>query len=224
MQKTTSLPEAPAVAATSAASTSSWLSGANPLFRLPGNAPFPQQPQTPTLCPSPWKILLPAATSPCPCPRRAFPTVPPGEADALPAPIFPKKRRLFFRHSCLKKTHCSPTQYPLSRRIPARRSRKPCIFRKTLRGCRPFAVPLPRRAFPAEPPRPITESAGSLPPSHAPGASPKRKLRRQMPQFRCLPGLSGAGSRQARENAPHSFPHAAKAAKKRRPAQKTQTV
>ena len=108
--------------------------------------PSRQRPLSPTAADA---DSLPVAV---PLPRRAFPTVPPGEADALPAPIFPKKRRLFFRHSCLKKTHCSPTQYSLSRRIPARRSRKPCIFRKTLRGCRPFAVPLPRRAFPAVPP------------------------------------------------------------------------
>ena len=179
MQETTSLPEPPAVAATSATSTNTWLSGANHLFRLPGNAPFPQQPQTPNPCPSPWEIVLPAALQELPPLRRApapgvrFPQCPPGEADALPAPIFPKKRRLFFRHSCLKKTHCSPTQYPLSRRIPARRSRKPCIFRKTLRGCRPFAVPLPRRAFPAVPPHNRVRRV-SAPPSHTPGGSPKK--------------------------------------------------
>lgn len=107
----------------------------------------------------------------------------------------------------------------LSRRIPARRSRKPCIFRKTLRGCRPLRrAPAPayisRRAAPQPSPQ------GLSPPSHAPGASPKRKLRRQMPQFRSRPGLSGAGRRQARENAPHSFPHAAKAAKKDGPRKK----
>lgn len=107
MQKTTSLPEAPAVAATSAASTSSWLSGANPLFRLPGNAPFPQQPQTPTLCPSPWKILLPAAPQELPPLRRAAPQ---------PSPLGLSPRLSCYRNIAEKIAESADAAVPLSPR------------------------------------------------------------------------------------------------------------
>lgn len=178
MQKTTSLPEAPAVAAPSAASTNPWLSGANPLFRLPGNAPFSQQPQTPTLYPSPWEIVLPAAPRSCrpfavPLPRHAFPAVPPpGEADARSAPIFPKKRRLFFRHSCLKKTHCSPTQHSLPPNPCPSLSQALHLPQNASGLPPPSPCPCPRRAFPAVPPHSRVRRVS--PPSHAPGASPKK--------------------------------------------------
>ena len=158
MQETTSLPEPPAVAATSATSTNTWLSGANHLFRLPGNAPFPQQPQTPNPCPSPWEIVLPAALQELPPLRRApapgvrFPQCPPAKPTPCLLPSF-RKSADSFSVTLASKKRIALRRNILSRRISARCSRKPCIFRKTLRSYRPFAVPLPpacvsRRAAP----------------------------------------------------------------------------
>ncbi len=233
MQKTTSLPEAPAVAATSAASTNTWLSGANPLFRLPGNAPFPQQPQTPTLCPSPWKILLPAAprsyrslSVPLPpgmhfpqCPRRAFSAVPPTKPTPGVLPSF-RKSADSFSVTLASKKRIALRRNILSRRISARCSRKPCIFRKTLRSYRPFAVPLPRRAFPAEPPRPSNRVRRVSPPLSCSRSLAEKKASSADAAVPLPPRSVRRGQAASPGKRPSLIPPCRKSRKKRRPAQK----
>lgn len=180
MQETTSLPEAPAVSATSAASTNTWLSGANSLFRLPAAPLFPIAAAPPAESP-PVAVVN---SAPCPLelppPFRALAPAcishsAPDEADARHAPIFPKKRRLFFRHSCLKKTHCSPTQHPLCRRIPARRRRKFCSLPQNASGLPPLRrAPAPACVFRRAAPH-TTESAESLPRLSCSGSLAEKK-------------------------------------------------
>ena len=210
MQKTTSLPEAPAVAAPSASSTNPWLSGANSLFRLPGNAPFSQQPQTPTLCPSPWKILLPAAPFPCP-----YPGLLPSfrkSADSFSVTLASKKR------IALRRTI-------LSRRIPALVAlASPASSAKRPESCRPFAVPLPRRAFPAEPPRPITESAGSLPPLSCSRSLAEKKASSADAAVPLPPRSVRRGQAASPGKRPSLIPPCRKSRKKKTARAKTQTV
>ena len=143
--------ERPAVSAPSAASTSTWLSGANPLFRLPGNAPFPQQPQTPTLCPSP-----------CPCPGVRFPQCPPAKPTPCLLPSFRKsadsfsvtlasKKRIALRRNILSLAESLPVALA-----------SPASSAKRFGAAAPSPCPCPGVRFP--PCRPTTESAGSLPP------------------------------------------------------------
>lgn len=109
----------------------------------------------------------------------------------------------------------------LSRRIPARRSRKPCIFRKTLRGCRPLRrAPAPGVRFPPCHPAPQTESAESLPPLSCSGSLVEKKASSADAAVPLPPRSVRRGQAASPGKRGSLIPPCRKSRKKRRPAQK----
>ena len=158
MQKTTSLPESPAVSAPSAASTNPWLPGATSSLPPSGSAPFPHSRSASRRIPARRRgkfCSLPpraAAPFPCPCPGMHFPQCPRRSRRPACSHLSEKAQTLFPSLLRKKKTHCSPTQHSLPPNPCPSLSQALHLPQNASGLPPPSPCPCPRRAFPAVPP------------------------------------------------------------------------